>query len=61
MESINQRMSTTLERRTAKLEQAAHSDEDRLNLITVRGMSTSGSKTVRAAFGDIAQQIWQKC
>lgn len=47
-------MSTALERRTAKLEQAAHPGEDRLDLIIVRGMATSGSKTVRASFGDTA-------
>ena len=45
-------MRTLIERRMNKLEQAAHSDEDRLDLIIISGMSTGGSKSVRATFGD---------
>ena len=45
-------MSTLIERRLSKLEQAAHLDEDRLDLIIISGMSTGGSKAVRATLGD---------
>ena len=45
-------MSTTLERRTAKLEQAAYLGEDRLEVIVVRGMPIVGCEVIRASFGD---------
>ncbi len=45
-------MSTLIERRLSKLEQAAHLDEDRLDLIIISDMSTGGSKSIRATFGD---------
>ena len=46
-------MSTTLERRTAKLEQAAHPDANRIDVIFRRIVSPHGNgKMVRAKLGD---------
>ena len=42
-------MSTALERRTAKLEQAAHPDADQIDIIVRRIV---GSEVVRAVIGD---------
>ncbi|MEF8711480.1 MAG: hypothetical protein V5B38_22615 [Candidatus Accumulibacter propinquus] len=42
-------MSTTLQRRTAKLEQAAHPDADQVGIIVRRIV---GSEVVRAVIGD---------
>jgi hypothetical protein len=43
---------STLERRLARLEKAAHPDADPLEVIVVRGMPTVGETTVRASFGN---------
>ena len=46
-------MSTTLERRTAKLEQAAYPDGDHIDLICIRIVSANGSnEIVRAKIGE---------
>ena len=45
-------MSTALERRTAKLEQAAYPDGDHIDIIFRRIIRTVGDEIVRAVIGD---------
>lgn len=45
-------MSTALERRTAKLEQAAHPGANEIDIIIRRVIGTVGDEIVRAIFGD---------
>ena len=45
-------MSTALERRTAKLEQAAHPGANQIDIIIRRVIGTVGDEIVRAVIGD---------
>lgn len=45
-------MSTELERRTAKLEQAAHPAANPIEMIVRRVVSTAGAEVARAIIGD---------
>ena len=45
-------MSTALERRTAKLEQAAHPGANEIDIIIRRVIGTVGDESVRAVIGD---------
>jgi hypothetical protein len=47
-------MSTALERRTAKLEQAAHPGANQIDIIIRRVIGTVGDEIVRAVIGDHA-------
>jgi len=45
-------MSTSLERRIAKLEDAAHPEGNRIEVIIRRVLSTAGAEVARAIIGD---------